>query len=82
MIQIFGTKKCHNTKKARRKSGFLVYMEISLAMFPEYRQKHFAKRLLCMAGMCAKKAAILFLHIFTFACKNSRAGAGGREGDC
>ena len=51
-------------------------------MFSEYRPKHFAKRLPCMAGMCAKEAAIPFFHTFPLYVKISRQGQGGREADC
>ena len=35
-------------------------IEISLAMFPEYRQKHLAKRLPCIPSMCATEPTIPF----------------------
>ena len=39
--------------------------EISLAIFPEYQQKHLAKRLPCMAGMGAKKSTIPFCTLLS-----------------
>ena len=39
-------------------------MEISLAIFPESRQKHLAKRLACMAAMRAEKSAAACSQIF------------------
>ena len=49
-------------------------------MFPEYQQKHFAKRLPCMAGMCAKKAAIPFCTLFPLHVKIRGQGQAAAKG--